>query len=227
VVEGARLEIAYSSLRRVVGSNPTRSAIEFTKEKMMSRIEELREIIDRYDLNKHPFYQDWRMGTLPVEKLKRYANDYGHFVATIPAGWETIGESEIAAEERVHHDLWCVFQKAIESDSTDLLPQSKNLRDASATLYSTAPEALGALYAFEFQQPKTATSKFDGLREHYAVSEEGQEYFRVHMNDWSEPELLEKRIEKLSESEFARAKTACAVAASSMWLALDGIYYEN
>lgn len=193
----------------------------------MSRIEELREIIARYDLNEHPFYREWKMGMLPIEKLQRYANDYSHFIATIPAGWETIGENAIADEERVHHKLWGEFERGVGSTATDVLPQAKNLRDASATLLSLAPEALGALYAFEYQQPRTATSKFEGLRENYSVGEEAQEYFRVHMDDWTEPALLEERIESLNDEEFARAKSACAVIASSMWLALDGIYYAN
>lgn len=193
----------------------------------MSRIEQLRNIIALYDLNEHPFYRDWKMGTLPIEKLQRYANDYGQFVATIPLGWETIGESAIASEERVHHKLWGGFERGIGATASELLPQTKNLRDASATLFSIAPEALGALYAFEYQQPRTATSKYEGLRDNYSFSEEAQEYFRVHMDDWREPSLLEERIESLSDEDFARAKSACGVLASSMWLALDGIYYAN
>lgn len=69
------------------------------------------------------------------------------------------------------------------------------------------------LYSFEVQQPATATSKLAGLREHYAgtVGADGQRYFVEHALETDEPAMLAARIEGLSDREFARAKTACAI----------------
>ena len=36
---------------------------------MSSRIDELDAIVRESDLNEHPFYTEWRAGTLPVERL--------------------------------------------------------------------------------------------------------------------------------------------------------------
>src|SRR5205807_4592718 len=35
-------------------------------------------------LLKHPFYQAWNAGTLPVEALREYAKQYFHFEASFP-----------------------------------------------------------------------------------------------------------------------------------------------
>ena len=91
------------------------------------------------------------------------------------------------------------------------------------------PESLGALYSFEVQQPKTASSKLAGLREHYAgtVDGEAQQYFVVHAVETDEPAMLAALIDGLSDREFARAKTACAIFSAAAWGALDGVYYTN
>ena len=34
-------------------------------------------IVAEWDLNKHPFYESWRAGTLPVDTLRRYAETKG------------------------------------------------------------------------------------------------------------------------------------------------------
>ena len=39
-------------------------------------------ILEKWDLLKHPFYQAWSAGTLPVEALKVYASEYGAFINT-------------------------------------------------------------------------------------------------------------------------------------------------
>lgn len=186
----------------------------------------LDEIVASFDLNQHPFYQDWRAGTLPVEKLGRYAAEYAAFVDTIDEGWETLGFEHYAVEEREHEELWAQFSKALGIESSrDLLPQTDVLVTAARKLMSTSPEAIGALYAFEAQQPRTSRSKLDGLIEHYPnVSEAGREYFRIHADDVVEAQALRGRFDTLSESDQLRAKAACAVVCSAMWTALDGVY---
>jgi pyrroloquinoline-quinone synthase len=191
----------------------------------MDRIAQLNALVEQFDLNKHPFYQDWRMGTLPMEKLRDYAAEYGRFVGTIAEGWETIGEQHYADEERVHERLWAQFQLSVGAGSGSKGAQTDALVTAAKVSFAVKPEAVGALYAFEAQQPHTSQSKLDGLKEHYPVDEAGREYFVVHAGDTAEQELLEKVVAGLSDEEFARAKSACALTCAAMWSALDGVYY--
>ncbi|HVL37778.1 MAG TPA: iron-containing redox enzyme family protein [Fimbriimonadaceae bacterium] len=190
----------------------------------MDRIAQLDALIAQFDLNSHPFYQDWRMGTLPIEKLRDYAAEYGRFVGTIAQGWDTVGEQGFAEEERVHERLWAQFQLAISSGAASSRPQTETLVTSARNLFSTAPEAVGALYAFEAQQPHTSQSKLDGLNEHYQVSDAGKEYFAVHASDFAEAERLRHYVAEMSDDEFRKTKAACAVIAAAMWSALDGVY---
>jgi len=191
----------------------------------MNRIEELEAIVAQFDLNKHPFYEDWRAGTLPMTKLVDYSGEYGLFVSTIAMGWDTIGESVYAAEERQHEVFWDDFKGALGFETLSLRHQTDTMVSAATNLFSEKPEAIGALFAFESQQPHTAKSKLDGLNEHYPLTEEGKRYFVVHANDFSEVEDLKRHIASLTDEEFACTKTACAILSAAMWGALDGIYY--
>lgn len=196
---------------------------------MSRRIDELDAIVRQFDLNAHPFYQAWRAGTLPVERLAEYAAEWAPFIAMLDRGWERIGEPDYAAEEREHDELWQRFRAALGPTAAREMsrPQSRTLAAVGENAFATVPEALGALYSFEVQQPATAQSKLDGLVEHYAgtVDAPAQEYFREHAIETDEPAMLAQRIEALSDEEFARAKTACATFSAAAWGALDGVHY--
>jgi len=191
----------------------------------MSRIEELEAIVAQYDLNRHPFYQEWRAGTLPASKLVDYSGEYGLFVSTIAAGWDTIGEPTYANEEREHEILWDDFRGALGFETLTSRHQTDTMVTAAKNLFSSKAESIGALFAFEVQQPYTAQSKLEGLNEHYPLTEEGKRYFVVHANDFAEVEDLKRHIASLTDEEFARTKTACGILSAAMWGALDGIYY--
>lgn len=196
---------------------------------MTKRIQELDDIVRSFDLNQHPFYQAWRAGTLPVERLADYADEWAPFIAVIDRGWERLGEPDYAAEEREHDELWARFRASLGAGGDASRPQSRTLLAVGENAFASVPETLGALYSFEVQQPATAHSKLDGLREHYAgtVDDAGQEYFRVHAIETDEPAMLAARIDALSDDEFARARTACAVFSAAAWGALDGVYYTQ
>lgn len=196
---------------------------------MSSRIEELDAIVRQFDLNEHPFYVDWRAGTLPVERLAEYADEWAPFIAVVDKGWDRIGYPEYAAEEREHDALWGHFRAALHARQPMERPQSRTLLAVGEHAFESIPETLGALYSFEVQQPKTASSKLAGLREHYAgtVDEAAQEYFVEHAVETDEPAMLAELIEGLSDGDFARAKTACAVFSAAAWGALDGVYYTD
>ena len=190
------------------------------------RIQELRDLVAVYDLNRHAFYEAWRMGTLPVERLASYAAGFDPFVAEVAAGWETAGRPDYAAEERQHHELWRTFSAALGAGTDGHSTQTRNLATVAANLFETEPEAIGALYAFEVQQPVTSRSKLDGLKEHYKLDGAAREYFRVHADDWTEARHLEDLIREMPEPEFQRARGACGMMAAALWGGLDGVYYR-
>lgn len=196
---------------------------------MSNRIEELDEIVRQFDLNQHPFYQEWRAGTLPIERLAEYADEWAPFISVIDAGWDRIGYADYAAEEREHDALWQAFRNALGATRGMRRPQSRTLQAVGEHAFASVPEALGALYSFEVQQPATASSKLAGLREHYAgtVGADGQRYFVEHAVETDEPAMLASLIEQLSDGDFARARTACAIFSAAAWGALDGVYYTD
>ena len=196
---------------------------------MSSRIDELDAIVRQFDLNEHPFYRDWRAGTLPIDRLRDYADEWAPFIGAIDAGWDRIGYPDYAAEEREHDELWSRFRTSLGACGTMSRPQSATLLAVGANAFASVPEALGALYSFEVQQPATAASKLAGLREHYAgtVDDDGQRYFVEHAVETDEPAMLAARIDELSDGEFARARTACAIFSAAAWGALDGVYYTD
>ncbi len=196
---------------------------------MSSRIDELDAIVRQFDLNDHPFYTEWRAGTLPVARLAEYADEWAPFIGTVDKGWDRLGYAEYAAEEREHDALWQHFRASLGATGSSTRPQSRTLLAVGENAFAAIPEALGALYSFEVQQPKTASSKLAGLREHYsgAVDESAQQYFVEHAVETDEPAMLAELIDGLSEGDFARAKTACALFSAAAWGALDGVYYTD
>ena len=196
---------------------------------MSSRIDELDAIVRQFDLNEHPFYTEWRAGTLPVERLAEYADEWAPFIGAVDAGWERIGYPAYAAEEREHDELWTPLPRGARRDRRDATAAVTTLLAVGENAFASVPEALGALYSFEVQQPATASSKLAGLREHYAgtVDADAQQYFVEHAVETDEPAMLAGRIEALSDGEFARAKTACAIFSAAAWGALDGVYFTD
>lgn len=193
----------------------------------MTRVEQLDAIIEQFNLNNHPFYQAWRMGTLPTAKLETYAAEYGNFIGTIAKGWDTIGEHGYAEEEREHEVLWSNFKSGLGVSGTGSLATTNTLVTAANAFFGEKATAVGALYSFEAQQPNTSRSKLDGLNEHYSLSAEAKEYFVVHADDIHEVEDLKGYVARQSEEEFAQTKAACAVVCAAMWTALDGVYYAR
>lgn len=182
-------------------------------------------IVARHHLGDHPFYRAWRAGTLSRAALRAYASDYAPFIAAIETGWRTLGEVAHAAEEREHARLWERFREALgapEDAERGSNPQAADLVDHVLRAFAEPATAVGALYAFEAQQPSTARSKLDGLRERYAFSEEDAAYFRVHADDYGERERLAVRAGTLTPAQFARARDACEQTCLAMWAALDG-----
>jgi pyrroloquinoline-quinone synthase len=195
----------------------------------MSTQDRLDQILSKWNLLNHPFYQAWSAGTLPVDALRTYAREYGAFIGMLPRGWETLGDEETASEEREHAAMWDSFASALGTSVTGrpALAEAAALAGTAARLFSRPSTALGGLYAFEAQQPATAQSKLDGLKKHYKLPREVEPYFEVHSHNQHEARKILAQIEALPPGEQEQAERACAEMAEGLWNALSGIHNED
>jgi len=187
----------------------------------------LDEIVAGQSLLGHPFYVAWSMGELPVAALKDYAREYGAFIATISAGWRAAGNEAVAVVEEHHTRVWdATFAGSLGTDiSAPQVTEVAALLALANEMFSDPVTALGALYAFESQQPFTAQSKLKGLRDHYSELPPGiGEYFRLHEADYDEPAILAHRINALDPADGRRAEDACQQISQALYEALTGIY---
>jgi pyrroloquinoline-quinone synthase len=182
-------------------------------------------IVSRHDINEHPFYRAWRLGTLPRTMLATYAADYAPFIGAIEEGWRSLGDESHALTERQHAVMWDGFRTELGSTNEPLSDAARELEAEARRAFGDPVTALGALYAFEAQQPKTTRSKLDGLRLHYAIPESssGAAYFRAHADDYGEREELSARAGALTPGDLARAEDACEILCRAMWSMLDGV----
>ena len=186
---------------------------------------ELDTIVEKWNLLKHPFYQSWSAGTLPAEALQVYAREYGNFIDTLPRGWETLNDAATAAEEREHAEMWTDFTSAVGGFTAEAsFDQTVNLVRAAQESFASRASALGALYAFEVQQPATAQSKLEGLRTHYKFPKTVEPYFEVHSSNWHESEKILALINTLPSSEQAKVLAGCERMSHALWDALTGIH---
>lgn len=181
--------------------------------------------IDKWKLLKHPFYQAWVAGQLPLPALQSYAQEYGAFISLMPLGWQTLEDAETVEEEQEHIELWQDFAKAFDTKIGDAkLPAIVSLSTTTRKLFDNKVTAMGALFAFEVQQPETASSKLEGLREFYDVPIEAEKYFIEHAKNHHESEKLLALIEGLSEKKQAQALAACEEMSQALWDALTDIH---
>src|SRR5258707_7656807 len=153
-------------------------------------------------LLKHPFYQDWQAGKLTRESLQLYARQYYKHVEAFPGHLRLLAAradeslkpvvmENLAEEEnpaRPHLKLWRDFAGALgvseeEVTASDSLPGTKHVVEKFREICGerSATEAVAALYAYESQVPEIATTKIDGLKKFYGITEpEGLPYFHVH-----------------------------------------------
>ena len=178
-----------------------------------------------YNLLNHPFYRAWSEGRLASGQLSLYAKQYGSFIKLISEGWRRVNEEAIATEEQEHYELWKKFGNSLNMEVNNaFLPAVDELVTTTKENYRTYAGALGALYAFEVQQPATAASKLQGLKEHYSKWTGDETYFTIHANDIEEPALLEEKMNDLSPADRLIAYNACATTCRLLYNALTDIY---
>ena len=181
-------------------------------------------VFEQYNLLQHPFYLAWNEGRLTKEQMAVYATGYGSFIQLISKGWQVAGEQVIAKEEEEHYELWKNFAGSLEAKNLEAtISQVDELVGSVKNCFGSYAGALGALYAFEAQQPAAATSKLEGLKKHYSNWHADETYFTIHRSDFEEPALLEQKINSLSKEEKLVAALACEQTCSLLWNALTGI----
>jgi pyrroloquinoline-quinone synthase len=181
-------------------------------------------IFEQYNLLQHPFYLAWNEGHLTKEQMAVYAGEYGSFIQLISEGWHAAGEQAIAQEEEEHYVLWRNFSESLGTKNMGAtISQVNELVRSVKNCFRSYAGALGALYAFEAQQPATASLKLEGIKRHYNNWQADGTYFTIHQADIEEPALLEKKINSLSKEEKLVAALACEETCNLLWDALTGI----
>jgi pyrroloquinoline-quinone synthase len=196
-------------------------------------------------LLKHPYYQAWNDGTLPVESLRSYAAQYFHHVRAFPrylSATHSLCESaegrkvllENLTEEEGgpvnHPELWARFAEGLgvtrsELDAASAEPATRALVDTFMThARASYARGLGALYAYEHQVPAVAEFKTDALKKFFGVNDpRALQFFEVHKQaDVYHTQALDTLLDALSPEEFEEAEKAAQDAARALWGFLDG-----
>jgi pyrroloquinoline-quinone synthase len=212
--------------------------------------ETLDAIIDERSLLKHPFYQAWNAGTLPLESLRDYAKQYFHFEAAFPtflssiharmepgaarqAVLENLWDEEHGAQN--HLALWLSFCESLGLDEAEVRAsepsaETRELVDGfrTACAEGSVAEGLATLYAYESQAPHVAETKINGLRAFYGFEDpKGYEFFSVHRDiDVYHSQAERDVIVAAATTSQARAglEEATRAAAGRLWRFLDGAY---
>jgi len=198
---------------------------------------------------KHPFYQAWTEGRLPIETLRAYARQYFHHVEAFPRAVsavhsacpdregrrmlaENLAEEEgIEAGKQDHASLWLMFACGLgesedEVRGQDLNSETTALIDTFSRLSRQSYAAgLGALYAYESQFPGVASAKIEGLIDRDGISdEETLRFFRVHESaDVEHGAVCRDLLDRLSVVETAEAVAAGEELAGALWNFLSGV----
>ena len=165
-------------------------------------LEKIDAAIAEKNLLKHPFYQDWQAGKLTRESLQLYAAQYYKHVEAFPKHLRVLAEradeslkpvvlENLAEEEnpqRPHPKLWRDFAGALGVSEENVttspsLAGTKHVVEKFREICAnrSVAGAVAALYAYESQVPEIATTKIDGLKRFYGITEpKGLAYFEVH-----------------------------------------------
>jgi pyrroloquinoline-quinone synthase len=206
------------------------------------------ELIAERSLLKHPFYQAWTAGTLPMESLQEYARQYFHFEAAFPtflsaiharmepgaarqAVLENLWDEEHGAEN--HQALWLRFCESLGLGADDVRASTPNAETRALVegmrevcTQGTVAEGLAALYAYESQAPAVAEQKIAGLQKFYGFEDaRGYAFFSVHQDmDVYHSDAEREVFANAAPSERAGIEAAARTSADRLWRFLDGSY---
>lgn len=211
-------------------------------------INRLKTEIDKKHLLKHPFYQMWEQGTLPLEVMQRYSEQYYHlernfpiFLSMMHAGCDVFEVRQAITDnlydeehgEKNHTELWLRFGETVGTTreamkTATLLPETqRTINTFKKCSASSFLEGTGALAAYESQIPAIAQKKLEGLKKHYGISDDrSTEFFRQHgildvkhANSWWD--IIETHAHT-PERQLAVMK-AVQQGRDALWGFLDGV----
>jgi pyrroloquinoline-quinone synthase len=198
---------------------------------------------------KHPFYQAWTEGRLPLDTLRAYARQYFHHVEAFPRAVSAVHSAcddrdgrrmlaeNLAEEEGVesgkqdHASLWLMFACGLGESKEAVRGQQLNpetqalintFRRLSRRSYASG---LGALYAYESQFPAVASAKIEGLVARYGIEDEATlRFFRVHETaDVEHGAVCRALLDRLPEDQREEAVAAGEELAGALWGFLSGV----
>ena len=198
---------------------------------------------------KHPFYQAWTEGRLPLDTLRDYARQYFHHVEAFPRAVsavhsacedregrrmlaENLAEEEgLDAGKQDHASLWLMFACGLGESKAAvraqrLNPETQALIDTFRRLSRRSyASGLGALYAYESQFPGVASAKIEGLIDRYGIEEEETlRFFRVHQSaDVEHGDVCRALLDRLPEDQRDEAIGAGEELAGALWNFLSGV----
>ena len=176
-------------------------------------VEALDQLIEKYHLLQHPFYQSWTAGTLSRESLALYAVQYYQHVEAFPRRLRTLaGRSEGELRELVEDNL--------REEEHPAAPHPKLWREFA--------EAVAAFYAYEAQVPEIATQKIAGLKQHYGVdSPKGLAYFVVHEEaDVRHRAAWRNWLANQSDVDKEAVLDSAERGLQALWGALDAVHLD-
>jgi pyrroloquinoline-quinone synthase len=213
-------------------------------------IQELQSEIDKRHLLKHPFYQMWNRGTLPIEVMRKYAEQYYHLEKNFPTFLSKIHASctqdEFDVRQAItdnlydeehgvenHRELWLRFGESIGASRQEI-QNSEPLAETNSTIAvfnelssRSYLEGVSALSAYESQIPAVAETKLDGLEKNYAMTDErGQKFFKVHgVMDIEHANSWWDIISEHADTEEEKNQVTEAVkmGRDALWSFLDGV----
>src|SRR3981189_2700125 len=214
---------------------------------LLTRVDEA---IAEKNLLKHPFYQDWQAGKLSREALQLYAAQYYRHVEAFPGHLRVLAartegplqgliRENLAEEENPagpHPKLWRDFAEAVGVGEDDItccpaLPGTQVVVQKFREICGDRPvaEAVAALYAYEAQVPEIATTKIDGLRRFYGVTQpEGLAYFEVHEEaDKAHRAAWRGWLEEHARGDEEEILKTTNQALDPLWGALDAVHCEK
>jgi pyrroloquinoline-quinone synthase len=191
----------------------------------MNVIERIDEARARWNVLDHPFYARWERGELSREDLVYYAGEYRHAVVALADAAAVGGDSEHAAEEVAHIDLWDDFAAALEAP-LDREPSTETRECAQAWSPDDSLAARAVLYAIESGQPDISRTKLAGLVDHYGFTAGSKStgYFELHSNrDHEHAAASAEVLRKTAPEDADRLVAAAEAALKGNWRLLDGV----
>lgn len=207
-----------------------------------------RRVAARHTLQ-HPFYQAWNEGTLTREALQDYAAQYYHHVAAFPTYLSAVHSRTPDADARRvilnnlideeagspnHPELWLQFAEGLGLSresvmNGDVRPETRSLIDTFRDACANGPftDGVAALYAYESQIPEVSTTKIDGLKRFYGVTDPATlAYFAIHveadeLHRAEERSILARCVR--DEESAASAEVAASRALDAVWNLLSGV----